>query len=368
MKIKYLSIVILMIAAFLTGCSKLNEGTLRIDTLAADANEYYCNQKVKLWMCVESDNLAAADYEWGCDAGKITEGQGFFEACWLSPNTPGEYTVWCKVTIGKKSETRIRKMNVSYYFFDYFESSRIVWTGQSNTTRTFFRDDNEKGYWQFNLSGTTDATRYINYTFSTNDPDLKVPFSCRSTLGWIANMPADSITVAGNRAANTIGYQFSMGRAVGVEGLYIDLINFTWYPVGSNTNIMPIDPNGSGNKCNGTFTFRQTGVGASQTFRTWFYHPQLAFAQNEPKKVGFNISADYILTVYVAGTKVYETDALKTWRNDNNVTGDAYIREWRIPIPHGNNGNNAPTFYLTNTIADNVGKVYTGAANELPNP
>ena len=49
----------------LIGCS--DECYLAIDSLSADGNEFYCNQKVKLWMCVKSSDLWHTDYRWSCD-------------------------------------------------------------------------------------------------------------------------------------------------------------------------------------------------------------------------------------------------------------------------------------------------------------
>ena len=363
MKIKY-SFYIVTITVLLTGCLQKEKGTLRIDSLSVYGTEFYCNQNVKLWMCVESDNLYIAEYEWGCDAGRFEE-ELFSEACWVTPNIPGEYTVWCKVTIGKNTETRYRKLNVSHYFFEYFKDG-TVWTGQSGTTRTLKKDEDGNGYWEFQVNSATAATQYINYSFA-NDASLKAPFSCRATIGHITNMPKDSVTVGTARAANTLGYQLITDREANYTGLYIDQINFVWYPVGSDKNIMPIDPV-SGEKCNGRFSFRQAGSGATRTYSYYLYHSALNFAEKEYKKVGLNISADYIVTVYVAGEEVFNTDALKNWRSDNNYTGAMRITEWRVPIPNGNGNTNITTFYFSNTIADNTGIVYTGAASELPNP
>lgn len=366
MKIKYISIIILIVAASLTGCLEREKGTLRIDSLSFYGNEFYCNQKIKMWMCVESDNLYIAEYDWGCSEGHFTE-KIYSEACWVTPNVPGEYEVWCTVTIGKNTEKRSRKVNVSHYFFEYFTSSS-AWTVPTTTTGGRVVDDNP--YFALWVNSTTATTSYINYPF--NDAKLKIPFSCRATVGHIDinRMPKDSITIGTGRAANTVAYQLLLTRDPNLTGLYIDQVNLAWYPVGSENNVMPLDPGGSGEKCNGWLSIRQAGVGATVNYSTFFYHPALNFTEDDVKKISLNISSDYVITAYVAGEKALESNSLNEWRSANNYTGAMHVSEWRIIVPNAQNGTaaNVPQFFLDNTIADNTGVRYEGGANELPNP
>lgn len=371
---RYLNIIVLLVAALLTGCSDKEEGSLRIDSLSVDGNEFYCFQKVKMWVCVESDNLGIADYQWGCDGGHFSEGQGISEACWIPPGNPGEYQVWCKVTIGKNTETRYRKMNVSHYFFDYFEngtatglnitsamrSRPLTWAVATGLTATVTPATTSC---ELKLSSNTAVSS--SYIRSFNDPDLKMPFSCMATIGWNTNMPTKLVTVGSSSTYNSIGYRFSLSRDPSMTDAYVSAILFDWFPAGSTDNL-PLDPSGSGEKCNGFFRFYYTATGTTfSSTPIWFYHPSLKFGEKEYKKVAFNVSADYIVSVYVAGTKVFETEALNTWRNENNYTGNFFLNNWAIVIPNGDgDGVNAPskipTFYLANTVGQNTGYVYTG--------
>ena len=86
-------IITFLCSLFLVGCG--DEEYIRIESLSAMGDEFYCNQKVKLWMCVESSDLWHTDYEWGCDGGKLTQPQGLDEMTWQAPNKPGTYKVWC---------------------------------------------------------------------------------------------------------------------------------------------------------------------------------------------------------------------------------------------------------------------------------
>jgi len=370
MKIKYVNIIILIVAASLTGCLEREKGTLRIDSLSFYGNEFFCNQKIKMWMCVESDNLYIAEYDWGCEEGHFTE-KLYSEACWVAPNKPGQYKVWCKVTIGKNTETRERIVNVSHYFFDYFKSSSI-WTLSTGLERVLKVDDDGNNYGELKMNSNSLSSGALLYSFG--DPNLKIPFGCRATIGHLSNMPTDFVTVGSSISANAITYTLSLSRDPNLLGLYVSQITFTWFPAGSES--MPIDPVGSGENCNGNFFFVQSGSGPTSVVENvLFYHPALEFAEGEPKKVALNISADYIVTIYMAGEKVYETDALKTWRTDNSYAGAFHVNSWQITVPNGPGGTTnattaalVPVFYLTNTIADNSGIIYTGAASELPNP
>ncbi|MDR2148651.1 MAG: hypothetical protein LBE91_19595 [Tannerella sp.] len=378
---KNLSVILLLVMALFTGCRE-EEGSLRIDSLSVDGNEFYSFQRIKMWMAVESDNLGMADYEWGCDAGYFSEGQGISEATWIPPGETGEYQVWCKITVGNKTETRYRTMNVSHYFFDYFEhdgttaisvntappnvrSRPLTWTGVSNLTRTVTPATKSC---VISASGATATTGLLTKPFT--DPDLKMPFSCMATIGWNANMPAewgrigDSLTYS--LVPNLIGYGFALSRDLDAAGLlYVSNVWFEWFPRG--TNMGQID-SGSGEWCNGRFYFMQSGVGATTVAGTeWFYHPALLSGAGEYKKVAFSITNDYTVVAYVNGTKVFETDALKNWRSANNYTGNFNLTSWAIEVPNGSGdgvtapaATTVPTIYLANTVGQNNGYVYTG--------
>ena len=115
-------IITFLCSLFLVGCG--DEEYIRIESLSAMGDEFYCNQKVKLWMCVESSDLWHTDYEWGCDGGKLTQPQGLDEMTWQAPNKPGTYKVWCVAKVGDKKERREHSLYVSSYFFEKFETAK----------------------------------------------------------------------------------------------------------------------------------------------------------------------------------------------------------------------------------------------------
>jgi len=111
MKGKYKLIIGLFFFTWLLSCS--DESFIEIDSLSSDGNEFYCNQKVKIWMNVRSSDLWHTDYEWSADGGTLTQPQGLDEMTWKAPNVPGTYTIRCKVTVGDKTDVREKKMFVS---------------------------------------------------------------------------------------------------------------------------------------------------------------------------------------------------------------------------------------------------------------
>ena len=81
MKSLYRLILLLCFAPFLASCG--DDDFIEIDSLSADGDEFYCNQKVKVWMCVRSSDLWHTDYQWSCDGGTLTQPQGLNEMTWM---------------------------------------------------------------------------------------------------------------------------------------------------------------------------------------------------------------------------------------------------------------------------------------------
>ena len=119
MKYIYQFFIVLLCAFSFASCG--DDDFIEIDSLSTDGDEFYCNQKVKVWMCVRSSDLWHTNYEWSCDAGSLTQPQGLNEMTWKAPSTPGTYTITCRASIGGESQVRSHKMYVSSYYFDKFE-------------------------------------------------------------------------------------------------------------------------------------------------------------------------------------------------------------------------------------------------------
>ncbi|HCY41885.1 MAG TPA: hypothetical protein DHV48_11095 [Prolixibacteraceae bacterium] len=349
---------IILFSFLLAGCE--DEEWARIDSLSTDGNEFFCNQKVKLWMVVESNNLVGVDYQWACEGGRLTQPQGLNEMTWQAPTTPGIYKVSCTTTIGGKSETRSHDMNVSSFYFEKFEKSSYSFKGQSSTTLTKSNEvlnGKTNGYLQAVAKITTEATRYIYYNFG--DPTLKTPFSCGAKLGWISDFPTASVKVGTKTSVNSLYYQVTMNRDPDKEDvMYIDDIRFEWYPVGVTTGL-PLDPV-TGQPYNGCFKFEQNNGGSKTWFQVSVNVPELNFAKGENKRLAINIGTDYKVSVYVAGALVLETDAIQQWRTTNAAKDDMFVNEWRLVFPNGNGGNKPPKIYFDDAYALVDGTVLKG--------
>lgn len=132
MKYIYQLFVVIFLSLSFSACG--DEEFLEIDSLSSDGDEFFCNQKVKLWMCVRSSDLWGTTYEWSCDAGLLTQPQGLNEMTWKAPSLPGTYTISCKATIGDVSEVRTHKMYISSYYFEKFEKSLHTMSLQGEST------------------------------------------------------------------------------------------------------------------------------------------------------------------------------------------------------------------------------------------
>lgn len=354
--IKILSALVLAILC--VGCE--DESWAEIDSLSVDGNEFFCNQKVKLWMNVKSDNLPEVDYEWGCEGGRLTQPQGLDEMTWQAPGEPGTYRVFCKVTIDGKSETRHHDMYVSSFFFEKFEKSTHSFKAQGSTTlakRTETINGTSNGYLEAVVNSTSASNRYIYYNFA--NPELKIPFSCMAKIGWLSDFPVTDIKVGTSTFANKFYYQVTMNRDPDKEdAAYIDDVRFEWYPVG-NTNGLPIDEE-SGLPWNGRFQFKQNLNGSATWFNVYVDSPELNFAQGVRKNVSFSIDANYLVHVYLNGVKILETDAIKNWRIANNSKDDMYVNEWRLIFPNGNGGNKPPKIFFDDAYALIDGTILTG--------
>lgn len=354
MKLLKILMVVLSLT-FLAGCAE--EEWIEIDSLSADGDEFFTNQKVKLWMVIRTSNLPDVEYNWSCEGGTLTQPQGLDEMTWQAPNEPGTYRVSCTVKIGNSSATRHHDMYVSSFFFEKFEKSSYSFKGQSSTTlsqKTETTGTKSNGYFEASVKSTSSSSRYIYYNFG--DPELKVPFGCMAKIGWISDFPTDTVKVGSSTYANKMNFQLTMNRDPDQEDdSYIDDIRFEWFPVG-NVKGLPVDEL-SGQTYNGCLRFEENLLGVKTWHQVTVNTPKLTFAKGETKRVALNIGADYVVTVYVDGEAILTTDAVKNWRISNGSKDDIYVNEWRSVIPNGPGGNKPPKVYFDDAYAARDGSI-----------
>lgn len=350
-------IIGLLFITWSTSCS--DDSFVSIDSLNSDGNEFFCNQKVKIWMNVHSSDLWHTDYQWSADGGTLTQPQGLDEMTWQAPNVPGIFTIRCKVTVGNKSEIREKKMYVSSYFFEKFEKSPYAFTGQSSTTlslKTETVDGQPNGWLQANVNSSSEVNRYLNRTFG--DPDLAVPFSIRAKMGFESNAPTLESIKVGTKTGNTmLEHQLNCLKDPASETAFVSRISFSWYP----TNVSPgfpvvpsgeISPDGS-TTYNARLSIQtKNPQGLTTTHNRYYTFTQIStFTNKNYKKVGMAIDVNYQLFVFLEGEEILSTPIISELRSENGMEGRIFIDNWRIVFPNGNGGANRPMLYFDEAYA-----------------
>jgi hypothetical protein len=357
---KYLQIAFaLLIAIGFSACSD-DSDSISIDSLNAMGDEFYCNQKVKLWMCVNSSDLWNTTYEWKCDNGTLTQPQGLNEMTWKAPSTPGTYTITCTAKVGGKSETRSHKMWVSSYFFEKFSASSQTSFSLQNAKSSIKTESNGNQYLQATVNSSTEPTRYIRRSFG--DDELCVPFSVRAKLGFEANMPTTQTITVGKKTANAVlEYRWNMRSDLTNENNFIKQVRIQWYPH-VPTDGYPTLADSTATTVEGTTDWNvriiaqhisPTGIKTEVNE----YHKLNAmniFQNKSYHTIAMGMASDEILVVFVDGAEVLRTPIVHDLRTEQNCTGNIFISNWEIYQLNGNGARNLPKLYLDDCYASNV--------------
>ncbi|MBD8347568.1 hypothetical protein [Dysgonomonas sp. HGC4] len=344
---------ILLCGLLATSCS--DDHYVEIDSLNTDGDEFYCNQKVKIWMAVRSDDLSEVDYQWSCEGGRLTQPQGLDEMTWQAPNTPGTYTVSCTVSSGGKSQTRIHKMYVSSYFFEKFEKTPYGITPQSGSeiiAKTESIGGTTNTYAQFNGKSSTEVQRYLEKVF--NDAQLKIPFSTISKIGFISAIPADSMTVGTKKGPPSLYYAWGLKRdPKQTDVVYPTQLKVEWYP--NVQGKMPVTSLGEKFNLAISISYLEKGVLKVVSFMTYVGKVS-SFDNGIYKKISMSVDKDYYIYVNLDGEEVLKSSWLREFRTKNNSQDNIYIDWWRIGFPNGT-GKNLPVLYLDDAYGANDGAI-----------
>lgn len=347
-----------MLFAFsLTSCG--DDDFLSIDSLSTDGDEFYCNQKVKVWMCVRSSDLWHTTYQWSCDGGTLTQPQGLNEMTWKAPAEPGVYTITCKATVGGVSETRQHKMNVSSYFFEKFERGSQTSFSLQNAKSSFKKESNGNMYMMTTVNSTSEPTRYIRRSFDDNL--LHTPFSTRLKLGFDKNIPSTQNITVGKKTANAVlEYRWNMRADESNNNNYINVIRLQWYP--------HVPKDGYPELTDGTTTVEgttdwnvrlitsHTGTTGKKT-EVSEYHKLNSlniFKNKAYHTVSMGVDQDENLLVFVDGVEVLRSTLVKDARTANACEGAMYINNWEIYQLNGQGAKNLPELYLDDAYASNT--------------
>lgn len=356
MKYLYTLFIALCMAGF-ASCGE--DDYLEIDSLSADGDEFFCNQKVKVWMCVRSSDLWHTNYEWSCDGGTLTQPQGLNEMTWKAPNEPGTYTIKCAAKVGGKSQVRSRKMYVSSYYFEKFEKSAHSFSLQSGNTNALKKEKNGNQYLQIRVNSSSEVKRYIRRSFG--DDGLHTPFSTRCKLGFEENVPGTQYVTVGNKKEPAmLEYRWNMRSDISNNNSYISQIRMLWYP-SVPADGYPEIPEG-GVTVEGTADYNvqlivqhTASTGKKTTYNEYRKLNTLnTFVAKEYKNVSMGVDENETFAAYVAGTEAFTSALVANARTAHACEGGMYINNWEIYYVNGNGGRNIPLVYIDDAYGSTV--------------
>ena len=354
MKSLYRLILLICFAPFLASCG--DDDFIEIDSLSADGDEFYCNQKVKVWMCVRSSDLWHTDYQWSCDGGTLTQPQGLNEMTWKAPEVPGVYTITCKATVGGKSETRKHKMYVSSYYFDKFEKAPHSFTLQSGNKNALKKESNGNQYLQVSVNSASEMKRYVRRAFGDNT--LKTPFSTRLKIGFESNVPNTQTVKVGNKEEiGVLEYRWNMRADAENNGSYINQVRLLWYPA-EVIDGYPTLPEGTltaegTQDYNVDLIVQHTDPSGKKTTSHEYHKLNTfnTFTAKDYKTVSMGIDENYVFHACVAGAEVLTSNLVSDVRMNRQCPGGMYINNWEIYYLNGNAGRNIPVMYMDDAYA-----------------
>ena len=360
MKYIYQFFLILLCSLSVASCGE--EDFIEIDSLSADGDEFFCNQKVKVWMCVRSSDLWHTNYEWSCEGGTLTQPQGLNEMTWKAPSIPGTYTITCRATIGGATQVRSHKMYVSSYYFDKFEKAPHTLSVQSNTTGALKKETDGNQYLQAKVNSAAEVNRYLRRSFG--DQTLYTPFSCRMKLGFESNVPNLAQIKVGTKTGNPmLEYRWNLRSDNSNNGAYINQIRLLWYPgTLKDGTAYPSVPS-PGQTVEGTSDYniqvivQYTGKdGKKLTYNEYHkLNTMNTFKAKLYQTVTMSVDENETFIVSVAGQESFRSDIVKNSRTTNACEGRIAIDNWELYIPNGDGGRDIPVVYIDDAYALNTG-------------
>lgn len=355
MKYLYRVLVALSMAIFAVSCG--DDNSILIDSLSADGDEFFCNQKVKVWMCVNSSDLWHTDYEWSCDGGTLTQPQGLNEMTWKAPNVPGIYTITCRATVGKATETRSHKMYVSSYYFEKFEKSSHSLSLQGSNKNAMKKETNGNQYLQIQVNSSSEAKRYVRRSFDDNS--LCTPFSTRMKLGFEKNVPNTQHVIVGkNDELGMMEYRWNMRSDVSNRSSFVNQIRFLWYPSVPKDGYPVIPVEEKATSVEGTDDYNvllsavYTGPDGRQTAYNEYHKIEglNTFKVKDYKTVSMSVDENEKLIICMAGSEMLNSSIVSNVRAEKGCEGKMYINNWEIYYLNGNGGRNIPVVYMDDAL------------------
>ena len=280
---------IALLACFLfASCS--DDDNVNIVSLNTFGTKFCRNDVVKVFVSAEVGDDSDVSYEWGCDAGKLTNPQGLFENVWKAPNEAGTYEVWCTVKNGGKKQTRRTKMVVTdELFYSSFETPYYN-EGWSNASMTVAFDANKGTNGAVKLtSGKADGR------FARSWENVSIPFSTQVDYA-VNTSPQDSCFVE---------IRLEFARIDGAMN-YVAKACFTTFPKTGKW------------KATYTTTDVMAGEDTEVVMGEGTDTANFKFKKDAFNTIAASIDANKNFIVYYNGKKYFENDALA------KITGQQY--------------------------------------------
>lgn len=128
--------ILMMICFIMSSCS--NDDYVDIYSLNTFGRKVSRNDRVKVFVSVETSDKVKTTYQWDCDGGTLTNPQGLFENVWQAPDKAGDYELWVTVECNGKKMTQRTKMTVTDelfytnfetpYYNEGFSNNNMAWT------------------------------------------------------------------------------------------------------------------------------------------------------------------------------------------------------------------------------------------------
>ena len=357
MKYIYSFLTMFLCAISFVSCGE--DDFLEIESLNANGDEFYCNQKVKVWMCVHSSDLWQTTYRWSCDRGTLTQPQGLNEMTWKAPSTPGTYTITCEATVGGVTKVRSHKMYVSRYYFETFENTSHSLSLQSSSSGSL-KKNGDNQFLQVTVSSSAEVNRYIRRSF--DDGNLFTPFSTLMELGFNKNIPTKQMLTVGKKTGQaTWEYRWNLRADASNKGSYLNQIRLVWFPAVPKDGY-PSVPDGNvtvegSTDYNVLVSVQHTGSdGKKATYNEYHKLNTLnVFTKTKVyKKVSMAVDENKRLLVYVDANEVLSSNLVNQAYTEKACEGDIAINNWEFYFMNGDGGKSIPEIYIDNAEASNI--------------
>jgi hypothetical protein len=299
---KYSILISLLTALLILGCTK-EEGSVAIDSLYKNGNEFFQGQKVPVWVGAKVADLASTSFDWKCDGGSFSGPKGLFQNVWVAPRKAGEYTITCTVDCNGKSESKSVKMNVGQYFFDKFSVTSSNFS-VSNFTATYANGE-------VMLVGSKSNTRG-SFRREFGDTALFNPFTYKADMAY---------RVKYKNATSSMYYRLQFNKPVRYDGTkvkqYIREIRLEIWPTSTGTA--------------NNYSLQYEVFSSEFSMSTWttvesgrktpfvFTDGSKAADLKGMRPISLSVNSDFRIIITLDGASVLESDAIKTWRTTNSI-------------------------------------------------